>query len=99
MLAKAELGVGDRIELLRALFYHSHAGEEERSKMEASQKYMAQVGGGGRLAAQGSRHSGAWALRQPCAHVLRVNLPLPVTACPPGPARARSDPGLPAPPE
>jgi hypothetical protein len=46
MLSKAELGVGDRIELLRALSFHCHVSGEERGRMEASQAYTAQVCGG-----------------------------------------------------
>ncbi|GLI70820.1 hypothetical protein VaNZ11_015824 [Volvox africanus] len=41
MLSKSEFSVADRIELLKAVSFHTHASDEEREKLE-SQKYVSQ---------------------------------------------------------
>ncbi len=41
MMAKAELGISDRIDLLKAVAFHVHVPEEERDKLD-SQKYVSQ---------------------------------------------------------
>lgn len=41
MLAKAELSVSERVELLKTVYFHTHVSEEEREKLD-SQKYVSQ---------------------------------------------------------